>query len=531
MWIIQVNVHSIYLFLIVYFSTSSVEKKKNGENEKEGSTGSGDSAGPSSSKTEINDNSMTGSKAEGTSTSSNTKPLFNPANKSKISKRNYRPRRNPVFSSSSSSETSSSSSSDTSSSSNSSSTDGEEDEEEATGNGTGIGLKKRSRRRRIPKELAPGNVPLEKIRLDSNLEMNVADLNDSFSSYDGVRNVDDSVLNNNIEEDDDEDELDSESSESNRTTPDMDSLQMNTDFLSNPKPNYHFRVVPDILHRQSGLAGYGGRNTGWRDPNWFQNKVSGCRHTVEKLELMYKLKGHDGCVNALNFNRSGRLLVSGSDDLKIMLWRWASNEMVYQFDSKHDSNVFQTKFMETGTNGIHIISSARDGQVQHHELPSSGASPVSSVIIKHSGPVHKIALPEMTPYEVLTAGEDGHVIRCDLRENLNERIVTVKAKQRHVALYSISAHPFKSEFCVSGRDQFVRVYDKRNIKKAPLRSFCPTHLLEKNSSGRHFTYITCAVYNYLGDEILASYSEDDIYLFDVNNSTPGSFLQKFQGHQ
>lgn len=30
------------------------------------------------------------------------------------------------------------------------------------------------------------------------------------------------------------------------------------------------------------------------------------------------------------------------------------------------------------------------------------------------------------------------------------------------------------------------------------------------------SHITSAVYNYCGTEILASYSEDDIYLFDVN---------------
>lgn len=42
-------------------------------------------------------------------------------------------------------------------------------------------------------------------------------------------------------------------------------------------------------------------------------------------------------------------------------------------------------------------------------------------------------------------------------------------------------------------------------------------------------HITSAVYNYCGTEILASYSEDDIYLFDVNG-LPDTYLRHYSGH-
>lgn len=42
-------------------------------------------------------------------------------------------------------------------------------------------------------------------------------------------------------------------------------------------------------------------------------------------------------------------------------------------------------------------------------------------------------------------------------------------------------------------------------------------------------YITSAVYNYCGTEILASYSEDDIYLFDINGE-PNTYLRHYSGH-
>lgn len=276
----------------------------------------------------------------------------------------------------------------------------------------------------------------------------------------------------------------------------------------------------------------------------FQNRLCGSLHPIERLELMYKLSSHEGCVNSLNFNRSGSLLVSGSDDLKIIVWKWASNDIAYSFNSGHTSNVFQTKFLHLD-NQINIVSSARDGQIRYAVIPPSGGDPISTVVIKHLGAVHKIALTPNNPYEVLTAGEDGHVIRCDLRDNSADRLVTVRVKNKRVPLYSIASHPIDQEFCVSGRDQFVRIYDRRNCKET-LKAMAPAHLIDVSFSFCDFfldlfififqrkpfiTHITCAVYNYTGTEILASYSDEDIYLFDNQNYSHGSYLHKYQGHK
>lgn len=459
--------------------------------------------------------------------------------KSKLSKRNYRSRSpsNPLrighwYSSSSSS---------ASSSTEDSSTDSDTSSAATLEGVTPIATKKKpaskskSRRKR--------NRPLNLNEIDQPNEELIASLSAGLfhPSEDSMPLDTDTDHENNAEdmegedeEDENENDEDDDDESSLSSMDEVDTEKINLDFLANPKAKYRFCAPRDILYRQSGLAYNRGRVASARDPAHFQRHASGCRYAVEKLELMYKLKGHDGCVNSLNFNESGSLLVSGSDDLKIMLWKWASNEMVYQFESTHITNVFQTKFMNTlggGNQAMHIISSARDGHVIHHELPSSGGNPASTSLIKHTLPVHKIALPETSPFEVLTAGEDGYVIRCDLRDNVNERLVTAKLSTTHrrMALYSISAHPLKNEFCVSGRDQFVRVYDRRSLKNV-MKTYCPPHLLNVASS-RHISSITCAVYNYLGDEILASYSDDDIYLFDTNNSTPGSYLHKYQGHQ
>ena len=73
----------------------------------------------------------------------------------------------------------------------------------------------------------------------------------------------------------------------------------------------------------------------------FQQRMYGSLHSVQRLELMYKLECHSGCVNSLNFNSSGTLLASGSDDLNICLWDWPHGKLLNSFNSGHKSNVFQ----------------------------------------------------------------------------------------------------------------------------------------------------------------------------------------------
>lgn len=79
----------------------------------------------------------------------------------------------------------------------------------------------------------------------------------------------------------------------------------------------------------------------YRGAELFQQRCYGSLHSVQRLELMYKLDAHQGCVNALHFNSSGTLLASGSDDLSIVVWDWAVGKFLVTCDSGHRSNVFQ----------------------------------------------------------------------------------------------------------------------------------------------------------------------------------------------
>jgi WD repeat-containing protein 42A len=94
----------------------------------------------------------------------------------------------------------------------------------------------------------------------------------------------------------------------------------------------------------------------------FHNNIIASRNLVQKMKVSHTLDGHNGCVNALAFNRTGNktfssfnfllkylflgtLLASASDDLQIILWDWALNQAAVAYESDHHSNVFQVNFL------------------------------------------------------------------------------------------------------------------------------------------------------------------------------------------
>ena len=83
---------------------------------------------------------------------------------------------------------------------------------------------------------------------------------------------------------------------------------------------------------------------------------------MKRIGLYGKLEGHEGCVNAIEFNFSGDHLVSGSDDRQVKFWNWATKTLSLSYSSGHIDNIFQTKIMPF-TEDRKIVTSAADGQV------------------------------------------------------------------------------------------------------------------------------------------------------------------------
>ncbi|XP_076763520.1 DDB1- and CUL4-associated factor 8 isoform X2 [Xylocopa sonorina] len=278
--------------------------------------------------------------------------------------------------------------------------------------------------------------------------------------------------------------------------------------LKKKKPKSNWFIVPELIHREIGINPL------------FQRKYYGSLHVVEHFKLMYQLNEHEGCVNALNFNKNGNLLASGSDDLNVVIWDWAIGKKHHSFASGHRSNIFQVKWLFDAENLM--ATCARDGQVRLLDIRRG----VSRKLATHNAPTHKLALHPDTPHVIISVGQDAKVLSIDIREERPTKLLVVKDGTSPVQLYSVHSNPLKSnEFCVSGRSQSVRIYDRRNVS-TPVHQLCPKHLTEK----KH-VHITCALYNYNGTEVLASYNDEDIYLFDAVLPQPGDFAHKYEGHR
>jgi len=66
---------------------------------------------------------------------------------------------------------------------------------------------------------------------------------------------------------------------------------------------------------------------------------------VHKLKLSKLLRGHQGCVNSLDFNKTGNIIASGSDDFKIYLWNWSNGKYLIKYNSIHTRNIFQVNYI------------------------------------------------------------------------------------------------------------------------------------------------------------------------------------------
>ncbi|GAB6027403.1 DDB1- and CUL4-associated factor 8 [Chamberlinius hualienensis] len=313
-----------------------------------------------------------------------------------------------------------------------------------------------------------------------------------------------------------EDEEEENSSSSNSSDEDGDDLPRKR------KPRHNWCVCPELFKRQYGV----GNNF---SNDLFRLKAYGSLHMVERLELMYKMKRHTGCVNALHFNSSGTRLVSGSDDLLVVIWDWTIGENVLVYESGHRSNVFQVKFMPLG-NDCHIVSCARDGQVRLAELSTTGVCKETRRLAAHRGPAHKISLEPFSPHTFLSCGEDAVVFKIDLRENKPIKMLNCRENDRRVPLYSVHANPSNEyEFAIGGKDHFVRIYDMRKVREddSQLKKYCPHHLLNSDIRAN----ITCLLYNYDGSEILVSYNDEDIYTFDTSHSDGAEYVRQYCGHR
>ncbi|CAD5232070.1 unnamed protein product [Bursaphelenchus xylophilus] len=137
------------------------------------------------------------------------------------------------------------------------------------------------------------------------------------------------------------------------------------------------------------------------------------KHTRKTL-YQRDVKGHTGCVNALEFSTDENYLLSGGDDCRVFLWN-AHDLLLTQdpkpckiMDTYHTSNIFS---VDISTDGKVGFSAGNDRMFYAHDLESG--SGVYSLI--GGGSFHRVDAHPTSDNICVATNEDGRFHIVDIR--------------------------------------------------------------------------------------------------------------------
>ncbi|MCJ1389276.1 hypothetical protein MMC18_002132 [Xylographa bjoerkii] len=240
----------------------------------------------------------------------------------------------------------------------------------------------------------------------------------------------------------------------------------------------------------------------------------GDRKWISDLDIVNELGGHSGCVNALSWSKSGRLLASGSDDQHLNIHSYQPDVSTTPFTltttvaTGHSANIFSVKFMPH-SNDQTLVTCAGDGEVRVFDIEYSARSALPSaasnrasigrrskrfnsvyqdvrylsdgdtnarVYRSHSDRVKRI-VTESSPHLFLSCSEDGEVRQWDLRlpssayppprtryDNSNVPPPLISYKRFQLDLNSISCSATQPHYIVLGGTHLhCFLHDRRMI--------------------------------------------------------------------
>ncbi|EME27124.1 WD and tetratricopeptide repeats protein 1 isoform 1 [Galdieria sulphuraria] len=240
---------------------------------------------------------------------------------------------------------------------------------------------------------------------------------------------------------------------------------------------------------------------------WELDNILSHSSFFQKLENIATLKGHSGCVNRLSFNEEGSLLLSGSDDCRLLVWDVAEGTLRDQVETGHDRNIFGVRFIPC-TNDRLLASGAMDCTVRVSSLDGRP----EKLFEVHEDRVKTIDVERRNPNLIFSASEDGRVYQIDLRTP--EDPVKVVEISRTMVKSAMLNPNFPFELVVSCNDPYIYVYDRRMSFDRPKANYCPSHLRYER-----LPFSTFSCFNESGTAIAASYCYEGIYVFSTQNIT------------
>ncbi|GFR72219.1 WD and tetratricopeptide repeats protein 1 [Elysia marginata] len=296
----------------------------------------------------------------------------------------------------------------------------------------------------------------------------------------------------------------------------------------------------------------------------FQRREQVTEALVKRLGLEKELEGHGGCVNCLEWNSSGSLLASGSDDLHVMLWNPLKHKTIARIRTGHQGNIFSVKFLPHSNDSL-LVTGAADHRISVHDVNQAETTHVFNY---HLGRVKRIATAPNVPYLFWSAAEDGTIMQFDLRctsttttapNNILINMNVHMGMSHYAEAKCLAINPVRPEMLAIGaNDPYVRVFDRRMLNCSSFRNphsnrapawdtphfetiegenytlppdcaqyYIAGHLPQKQMDYKKryrtlaSTYVT---FGPDGTELLVNLGGEQIYLYDVNNKLP---LQRF----
>ncbi|XP_053979426.1 DDB1- and CUL4-associated factor 6-like isoform X2 [Hylaeus volcanicus] len=246
---------------------------------------------------------------------------------------------------------------------------------------------------------------------------------------------------------------------------------------------------------------------------------------IQRMALLKKLKVHNGCVNSLSWNNTGELILSGSDDLHLVLTNAYDYKVMTDYKTSHKSNIFSAKFLPNS--GDHrIVSCSGDGTILYTDLMRKTET-FHNQFNCHSGTTYEVATLPGESHTFLSCGEDATVRLFDLRikEKCNalncRKDVLISCKRAITALSVNLASPY--QLAIGCSDSTVRIFDRRMLgtpadgwpdRSREYLALCRFTVPEFEGNSHRMTSLN---YSPDGQDVLVSYSSDHLYLFNVKD--------------
>ncbi|XP_014207822.1 DDB1- and CUL4-associated factor 6 isoform X1 [Copidosoma floridanum] len=255
---------------------------------------------------------------------------------------------------------------------------------------------------------------------------------------------------------------------------------------------------------------------------------------IQRMAPMKRLEVHKGCVNSICWNNIGDTILSGSDDQHLVLTNTYSYQVTSDYKTSHRANIFSAKFLPDG--GDHrIVSCSGDGTILYTDLMKKTET-YHSQFNCHSGTTYEIATVAFEPNNFLSCGEDGTVRWFDLR--IKEKCNVPRCREDVLislskAITAVSVNPILSHQVTIGcSDSIVRTFDRRMLRTqatgwtdhgTSAKSLCSFTVPEFEGNSYRITSLS---YSPDGQDVLVSYSSEQLYLFGTKERRSNQLTKK-----